>query len=311
MPTLLQITPIHADAQQRLDRDYTVITAKLPAIDATWLAAHGAGIEGVVTGGHLGIPNALVAGLPQLKVIGINGVGYDKVDLDFVREKGVRVSNTPDVLTEDVADLAIGLTLSLLRRLPHAHDHVRSGKWPQGEMPLARKLSGKRVGIIGLGRIGREVAKRLSGFTDKISYTDRAEQPGVPFTFYPDAVALAKEVEILIVCAAASASTRKLVDCKVLEALGSDGVLVNIARGSIVDEAALVDALRDKVIAGAALDVFEDEPNVPAALREMDHVITTPHIASGTHETRRAMGELMLDNLDAFFANRAMPTPVV
>ncbi|MDP9095824.1 MAG: 2-hydroxyacid dehydrogenase [Pseudomonadota bacterium] len=311
MPTLLQIASLHADAQQRLDRDYTVIKAELPAIDAAWLAAHGAAIDGVVTGGHLGIPNTLVAGLPQVRVIGINGVGYDRVDLDFMREKGIRVSNTPDVLTDDVADLAIGLTLSLLRRLPQAHQHVLAGKWPQGEMKLARKLSGKRVGIIGFGRIGRAVAKRLGGFTDKISYTDRVEQQDAPFTFYPDAVALAKEVDILIVCAAASASTRKLVDRAVLEAIGPTGFLVNIARGSIVDEAALVDALRDHVIAGAALDVFEDEPNVPAALREMDNVVLTPHIASGTHETRRAMGELMLDNLDAFFANRPMPTPVV
>lgn len=307
MPTLLQVTPIHPDAQARLDRDYTVIHAVLPEIDAAWLAAHGAKVEGLVTGGHLGVPAALMTALPNLKVVGINGVGYDKVDLALARSRGVRVANTPDVLTEDVADLAVGLALSLLRRLPHAHGHVRAGKWPQGEVPLARKLSGKRVGIVGLGRIGRAAAKRFGGFTDHISYTDVARQD-VPFTFHPDAVALAREVEILVVCAAASASTRRLIGSAVFEALGADGVLVNVARGSIVDEAALVAALRSGTIAGAALDVFEDEPHVPTDLHAMDNVITTPHIASATHETRRAMGELMLDNLDAFFSGRDMPT---
>ena len=310
MPTLLQLAPIHADAQRRLERDYTVVAAKLPEIDEAWLAQNAAKVDGVVTGGHLGIPNALVPALPNLKIVAINGVGYDKVDLDFARSRGLRVSNTPDVLTEDVADLAVGLALSLLRRLPHAHGHVRAGKWPQGEMPLARRLSGKRIGILGLGRIGRAVAKRFAGFTDRIGYADVVKHD-VPFAYYPDAVALAREVDILVVCAAASASTRKLIGREVFEALGPDGFLVNVARGSIVDEAALVEALRAGAIAGAALDVFEDEPNVPAALHGMDHVITTPHIASGTHETRRAMGELMLDNLDAFFAGKALPTPVV
>ena len=310
MPTLLQIAPLHPHAQKRLERDYTIVTAELPAIDAAWLTQHAGKIEGVVTGGHLGIPSAVVEGLPRLKIIGINGVGYDKVDLELAKRRGLRVSNTPDVLTEDVADLAVGLTLSLLRRLPHAHGHVRAGKWPQGEMPLARKLSGKRIGIFGLGRIGRAVAKRFAGFTDHISYTDVTKHD-VAFPYFPDAVALAREVDILVVCAAASTSTRKLIGREVFEALGSDGFMVNIARGSIVDEVALVEALRNGVIAGAALDVFEDEPNVPPALHEMDNVITTPHIASGTHETRRAMGELMLDNLDAFFAGRVMPTPVV
>ncbi len=310
MPKLLQITPLYPDSQRRLERDYTIVAAELPRIDAAWLRDNAAGIEGVVTGGHLGLPNAIMEALPDLKVIGINGVGYDRIDLDFVRGRGLRVANTPDVLTEDVADLAVGLTLSLLRRLPHAHAHVRAGRWPSGEMALARKLSGKRIGIFGMGRIGRAVAKRFNGFTDHIAYTDVAEQ-AVPFRFYPDLVSLAREVEILVVCAAASASTRKVVNRAVLEALGPDGVLVNIARGSIVDEAALVEALERGTIAGAALDVFEDEPNVPPALHAMDHVVTTPHIASGTHETRRAMGDLMIDNLDAFFAGKPLPTPVV
>jgi lactate dehydrogenase-like 2-hydroxyacid dehydrogenase len=310
MPTLLQLCPIHPEAQTRLDAGYTLIRTDLPAVDAAWLAQHAAGIEGVVTGGHLGIPSTLLTALPNLKIVAINGVGYDKIDLDLARSSSVRVTNTPDVLTEDVADLAVGLTLSLLRRLPQAFAFVQAGKWPGGEIPLARKLSGKRIGIFGLGRIGRAVAKRFAGFTDHIAYTD-VVQHDVPFTYYPDSLALAGACDIFVICAAASGSTRKVIGAPVFKALGPGGVLVNIARGSIVDEPALVQALQDGTLGGAALDVFEDEPNVPSALMTMENVIVTPHIASGTHETRRAMGDLMIDNLDAFFAGRALPTAVV
>ena len=310
MPTILQIAGLYPDAQARLEHDYAVLRAEVPAIDDAWLQQHAAKVEGVVTGGHLGIPPALMTALPGLKIIGINGVGYDKVDLELARSRKVRVSNTPDVLTDDVADLAVGLTLSLLRRLPHAHAHVRGGHWGRAEMALAIKLSGKRVGIFGLGRIGRAAAKRFAGFTDAIGYTDMAKHD-VPYMFYPDAVALAKASDVFVVCAAASAATRRVIGDAVFDALGPKGVLVNIARGSLVDEPALVQALQQGRLGGAALDVFEDEPHVPEALLTMDNVITTPHIASGTHETRRAMGDLMLDNLDAFFAGRPLLTAVV
>jgi lactate dehydrogenase-like 2-hydroxyacid dehydrogenase len=309
MPTLLQITGIHPDTQARLDAAYTIIHAELPAIDDAWLAENAAKIEGIVTGGHLGVPATLMKALPKLKVIGINGVGFDKVDLDLARSRGVRVANTPDVLTEDVADLAVGLTLALLRRLPQGHAYVVSGKWLKGEMALARKLSGKRVGIFGFGRIGRAAAKRFSGFTDAIVYSDVAKQD-VPYAYYPDAVALAGACDVLVICAAASSSTRKLIGKAVFEALGPNGVVVNVARGSIVDEPALVAALRDGKLGGAALDVFEDEPNVPAELMAMDNVVLTPHIASATHETRKAMGDLMAANIDACFAGKEMPTPL-
>jgi len=310
MPTLLQITAIHPETQARLAAVYTVVPAELAEIDDAWLAENASKIDGIVTGGHLGVPATLMTALPNLKVIGINGVGYDKVDLDLARSRGIRVANTPYVLTDDVADLAVGLTLSLLRRLPQAHAHVIAGKWPKGELALARKLSGKRVGIFGLGRIGRAAAKRFSGFTDAIAYADVIRHD-VPYAYYPDAVSLAGACDILVVCAAAAASTRRMISTEVLDALGPDGVLVNVARGSIVDEPALVAALRDGRLGGAALDVFEDEPNVPAELLSMEHVVLTPHIASATHETRRAMGDLMTDNLDAFFAGAEMPTPVV
>lgn len=310
MPTLLQIASLHPDAQARLASSYTLLAAELTKIDEAWLGAHADAIDGIVTGGHLGVPPALMRALPKLKVIGINGVGYDKIDLDLARSLGVRVANTPDVLTEDVADLAIGLTLALLRRLPHAHAHVQAGGWPKGERPLATKLSGKRVGIFGFGRIGRAVAKRFAGFTDKIAYTDVARQD-TPLTYVADPAALAHDSDIFVICAAASSSTRRIVGRPLFDALGPKGVLINVARGSIVDEPALVAALQDGRLGGAALDVFEDEPHVPAALLGMENVITTPHIASGTHETRRAMGDLMIDNLDAFFAGRPMPTAVV
>ena len=309
MPTLLQITSIHPDAQARLSAWYELIRAELSDIDAQWLGQNAAKVEGLVTGGHLGAPAALMTALPNLKVIGINGVGFDQIDLDLARRRGVRVANTPDVLTDDVADLAVGLTIALLRRLPLADAHVRAGKWPSGGTPLATKVSGKRIGIFGLGRIGRAVAKRFAGFTDSIGYTDVVRHD-VPFAFYPDAAALAAGSDILVIAAAASASTRRIIGTPVFDALGASGALVNVARGSIVDEPALVLALQEGRLGGAALDVFEDEPNVPQALLTMQNVVLTPHIASATNETRRAMGELMIDNLDAFFSGKPLPTPV-
>jgi hydroxypyruvate reductase len=189
MPTLLQLTAIHPDAQSRLAASYDLLPVALRSIDDAWLAQNAAKVDGIITGGHLGVPSALLGALPNLKVIGINGVGYDKVDLELARSRGVRVANTPDVLTDDVADLAIGLTIALLRRLPSAQAFVRAGNWPKGEMPLATKVSGKRIGIFGLGRIGLAVAKRFGGFTDAIGYTD-VERRDVPFAYHPDPLSL-------------------------------------------------------------------------------------------------------------------------
>ena len=310
MPTLLQVTSIHPDAQARLNKSYELLYAELPNIDADWLAQNAKAVDGIVTGGHLGVPNPLMIALPNLKVIGINGVGFDKVDLDLARSQGVRVANTPDVLTDDVADLAVGLTFALLRRLPQSDAYLRAGRWLSGDVPLATKVSGKRIGIFGLGRIGRATARRFAGFTDRIAYTDIVEHD-VSFAYYPDAVALAAASDVFVICAAASASTRRIVGTAVFDALGPSGVLVNVARGSIVDEPALVAALQAGRLGGAALDVFEDEPNVPAALCAMENVVLTPHIASATNETRRAMGDLMIDNFDAFFASKPMPTALV
>lgn len=310
MPTLLQLSAVRPEIQEALNQRYTVHQYATLAEPDAWLADHAGEIDGVVTGGHNGIPRALMQALPNLKIIAINGVGYDRIDLDVAKQRGVRVTNTPDVLTDDVADLAVGLTLSVMRRLHHAHGHVTAGRWPGAEMPLARKVSGKRFGILGLGRIGLAVAQRLAAFNGVISYTNRTRKD-VPYRYEADLVALARESDVLVVCAAASAATKGVVNAEVLTALGPQGFLINIARGSIVDEPALVTALQTGTIAGAGLDVFADEPHVPQALWTLDNVVLTPHIASATHETRGAMGQLMLDNLAAYFAGHTLITPVV
>jgi lactate dehydrogenase-like 2-hydroxyacid dehydrogenase len=268
-------------------------------------------IKAIVTGGHLGAPADVMERLPNLQMIAINGVGFDKVDLAMAKARGIRVSNTPDVLTADVADLAVGLTLALTRKIAEGDQFVRSGAWPQGPLGLGRKFSGLRYGIFGLGRIGKAIAKRLAGFDVEIAYCDIAEQPDTGFAYHRTVTALAADVDVLIIAAAASGSTTNIVDQTVLEALGKDGLLVNVARGSIVDEPALVQAITSGAIAGAALDVFADEPRVPAELIASDRVVLTPHIASGTVDTRLAMGNLMLANLDAFAAGKDLITPVV
>ena len=248
--------------------------------------------------------------LPSLGIVAIAGVGFDRVDLEMARARGVRVTNTPNVLTEDVADFAVGLMIATLRRIQAGDDYIRNGRWPGGEMELARKVSGRRYGIIGLGRIGQAIARRLQGFGGSIAYTDVKPQD-VPFTFYPTLVELAGASDILIVAAAGGPTTRNLVGRDVLAALGPNGYLINVARGSIVDQLALVEALQQGQLAGAGLDVFADEPNVPDVLLKLSNVTVTPHVASATVEAREQMARLMLDNLAAFFAGKPLPTPVV
>jgi lactate dehydrogenase-like 2-hydroxyacid dehydrogenase len=267
-------------------------------------------IRGVVTGGHVGIPTDLAAALPALEIVAINGVGFDKVDLAQARGRGYRVTNTPDILTEDVADLAIGLVLALSRRLVEGDRHVRDRRWLAGDLGLGRKVSRRRYGIVGLGRIGRAIARRLEAFDAKIGYTDRAALD-VPYPFYDTLASLAAETDVLIVAAAASPETRRLIDATVIDALGPQGMLVNVARGSLVDESALVAALLAGRLGGAALDVFEDEPRVHPGLLELDNVVLTPHIASATHEAREAMGLLCVEALRAVLVDGRRPEHVV
>lgn len=270
----------------------------------------GPSVRGVFTTGATGIDAALAGRLPKLEIVAVHGVGVDAVAFDALDPRGIRVTNTPDVLTEDVADLAVALLLAIGRRLPQLDRHVRAGAW-EAKKPLlpARSLRGKVAGIVGLGRIGRAVATRLESFGMQIRYFQRSTADS-PYPRSGSLLDLAHESDYLIVCAPGGAATRAMVDAAVLDALGPAGTLVNIARGSLVDEAALVAALQQGRLGAAALDVFADEPRVPAALRELDNVVLTPHVGSFTVETRTAMGMLAVANLEAHFAGKPLPTRV-
>jgi lactate dehydrogenase-like 2-hydroxyacid dehydrogenase len=262
----------------------------------------------VVTGGHIGCPAELMRELPALGLVAINGVGFDKVDLSLSASRGVAVSNTPDVLTEDVADLAVGLVIALKRRIAVGDSFVRSGKWAEGDMPLGRKVTGSRFGIIGLGRIGYAIAQRLTPFGE-VAYTARSEKQG-SHAYFASAFELAEWADVLVVACAATGETKGLVGEALLLALGPQGILVNVSRGSVVDEKALMAALDSGAIAGAALDVFADEPVVPERLLRSERTVLTPHVGSATVETRQAMADLVLANITAFLAGRPLETPI-
>jgi len=301
----LQMRPFSPWFEQELQSRYQVHRWFEVAQAEHFLAAHAGAIQAVITGGELGIQPELMARLPSLRIVAINGVGFDKVDLEECRRRGVRVTTTPNVLTEDVADLAVGLIIALLRGIPDSDRHVRDGHWKNGERQLARKVSGRRFGIVGLGQIGSAIAQRLAPF-GPVAYCDVTRKQ-VPYEFVDSPVELARWCDVLILATAANAATRRLIGRQALEALGPAGYLVNVARGSLVDEPELISALREDRIAGAALDVFEDEPNVPPALRSAAKTVLTPHIASATVETREAMARAVLTNLDAFFAGQNVP----
>ena len=267
-------------------------------------------IRAVATGGMLGLSRELMDRLPALEIIAVNGIGTDAVDLDEARRRGVRVTTTPDVLTDDVADLAMALLLAAFRRLCESDRFVRAGRWPLAGLPVARRVTGKRLGILGLGRIGRAIARRAEAFAMPVSYTDLRAAEGVSYRFVPDLVDLAGNVDALVVAASGGAGSKHLVNTTVLNALGPEGVLINVARGSVVDEVALVAALVDGRLGGAGLDVFTNEPNVPSALWSMEQVVLQPHRASATLETRADMGDLLVANLAAHFAGQALPAAV-
>ena len=267
-------------------------------------------IRAISGSGESKVPASLIAQLPALEMISVFGVGYDGYDVTAARARGVPLTNTPDVLTDEVADMGLGLMLSIARRIPQADKYVREGHWPSGPMPLARKVSGARLGIVGLGRIGQAIAIRAASFGMQIAYTTRTPRSDVAYRYFPTALALAAEVDFLMVITPGGAATRGLINAEVFKALGPEGYLINVARGSVVDQTALISALKEGAIAGAALDVFEDEPNVPEALRTMDNVVLTPHIASATWQTRQAMADLAFGNLQAHFAGKPLLTPV-
>lgn len=284
---------------------------RLPDTDRNaFLAAHGPEFDAIVTSAPIGADAALIGALPNLKLIAGFGVGFDKVDREAALKRGVRVSYTPDVLNDCVADLAFALLLDVARGVSASDRFVRRGDWLQGRFPIMSKASGKRIGILGLGRIGQAVARRAAGFDMEVGYCNRVPVPGVPHVYLPSPAELARWCDFFVVTVAGGPATHHLVGREVLDALGPEGFLINVARGTVVDEAALVEALRARRIAGAGLDVFEDEPRVPAALLGLDNVVLTPHVASGTAETRAAMADLVIENVRAFFATGVLKTPV-
>jgi len=273
------------------------------------LADVGPRIRGVVTGGAKGISNALMDQLPALQIVAISGIGTDAVDLRHAAARGIDVTTTPGVLTADVADLAMGLIISTLRRLGEGERLVRDGQWGTLNLPLARRVSGAALGIIGLGQVGKAIARRAAAFDMDIAYNGLHEQPDSGYRFEADLVALARSVDVLVVAASADGG-QVLVTAEVLDALGPQGYLVNVARGKLVDEQALVEALREHRIAGAGLDVFVDEPYVPPTLCALDQVSLQPHRGSATLQTRLEMGRIVLRNLQACFAGEVPPNRV-
>jgi hydroxypyruvate reductase len=269
---------------------------------AAHLREHGVRYVGVAGSAAVGVDAALIAALPNLQVISSFGVGLDKIDLAAAQARGIAVGYTPDVLNDCVADTAFGLLLDAARGFSAADRFVRRGEWPNGAYPLTRKVSGAKLGIVGMGRIGRSIAQRSTGFEMAVRYHSRRPVADVPWPHEPSLLELARWADFLVLITAGGAGTRHLVNAEVLDALGPRGFLVNVARGSVVDEAALIAALREKRIAGAGLDVFENEPHVPAELMALDNVVLLPHVASGTEETRQAMADRVFDNLQSFFA---------
>ena len=305
-----KLSPMYSD---RLAATCT-LHPPLHQTDPAALAAVAPRIRAIAAGGDSTVSAALIAQLPALEIISVMGVGYDGVDVAAAKARGVMVTHTPDVLNDDVADLALGLMLSASRQLPAADRWVREGRWLAGAMPLARKMSGARLGIVGMGRIGQAIAQRALAFGMSIAYTARSAKAALPYRYLPSAEALAADSDFLVLITPGGAGTRHLIDAKVLAALGSSspqkGILINVARGSVVDELALIDALERGVIAGAGLDVFEAEPQVPARLLALPQVVLSPHIGSATANTRQAMATLAFDNLRLQLAGQAVRTPV-
>jgi lactate dehydrogenase-like 2-hydroxyacid dehydrogenase len=293
---------------EALEREFTVHDAIAEPDKVAALRPAAARVRGVVTNAMTGLSANLIEALPELELCAVMGVGLETTDLVAARQRGIVVTTTP-VLYDDVADLAVILALCACRRIVQADRFVRSGRWLQGRIAPARKFSGKRAGILGLGRIGTALAPRLAAFGLRVGYYDPLPKSGVPYRAYATPLELAQNSDILFLCAAGQGAGH-IVTADILDALGPEGVFVNVARGWLVDEPALVRALVDGRLGAAGLDVFEDEPQVPEALLGLDNVVLTPHIASNTEETMHAMGECVLDNVRSWFAGKGAVTPV-
>jgi len=307
---VIAASPLYPPVMEVLTATYAVHHLYQAKDRAAFLAPLKDSVRGIATFSGK-VDAALMAALPRLEIVASMTIGLDHVDLEAARARGIRVTNTPDVLTDDVADLAIGLMIAVARRLMVADHFVREGGWLKGPLALQSKLGGTTLGVLGMGRIGQAIAKRATAMNMTIVYHNPRPKPDLPYRYYPDLATMAADVQYLVIACPGGAATRRLVGARVIEALGPKGTVINIARGSVIDQAALVTALAERKLAGAGLDVFEDEPRVPEALTKLDCVVLTPHVGSATQATRLAMGRLMLDNLAAQFAGKAPLTPAV
>ena len=307
---VLMTGPMYPGTVAELEQAYTVHKYWTAPDKDALVASVADRITAVASSNSGGIGAALMAKLPKLRTIAHFGVGYDTVDVDAARKRGIAVTNTPDVLTEEVADLALALMLATVRRIPQGDRYVREGKWLKGPMALTESCQGKTLGIVGAGRIGRAIARRAEAMNMKIAYQGPSRKRDLSWPYHANPVDLARESDILMVACPGGEATRNLVNAAVIDAIGPTGFLVNIARGSVVDEPALLKALQENRIAGAGLDVFADEPRVPEAFFALENVVLQPHVASATHQTRAAMGKLVVDNLAAHFAGKPLLTPV-
>ena len=306
---VLLMCPLYPPTQRRLEETYQVHPLWTAKDQDALIKAVAPTCRVVVTSGGRGIDGATLAKLPRVKLVTCFGVGVDAIDLGYCASHGIAVTNTPDVLTDDVADLAVALMLATLRRVAEADRFVRAGKWLKGALPLATTVAGRKVGIVGMGRIGQAIADRCRAFKTEIGYFGPRRKP-VEGQYFSDLVELATWADVLVAACPGGEATRKLVSGKVLEALGSQGHFVNISRGSVVDQPAMVKLLVSGKLGGAGLDVFDDEPNVPAELLTLESVVLQPHQASATAQTRQAMGDLTVGNADAFFAGKSLLTPL-
>lgn len=308
---ILMTAPMMPVVIDALDKAFTLHRLWEHEDRESFLHDIGPRIRGVATSTLFGRMDAtLFEHMPNLEIVSSFGVGYDNVDVTEAAKRQVIVTNTPDVLNDEVADLTIGLLLATLRKIPQADRYLRDGKWLKASFPLSATLRERKVGIVGLGRIGKAIAKRLEGFDVSIAYHGRTRQEGVAYTYYPTLIGMAEACDVLIVITPGGAGTKHLIGADVLKALGPTGVLINVARGSVVDEKALIEALTSGTILTAGLDVYDDEPRVPQELIDMEHVVLLPHIASGSVHTRNAMGQLVADNLISWFNGKGPLTPV-
>lgn len=308
--TILALGTLLPAEMDELEQDFRVIRLSKEADPEATLQQHRNDIVGIISSPMKKVNRHLIESLPNLEIISQFGIGVDNIDLAAAKERHIYVTNTPDLVTNDTADIALSLLLSCARRTVEGDAYVRVGKWANGPMPLGVTLTGKTVGIVGLGRIGQAVARRASVFDMNVIYYGRREKPESGYSFYPDLIALAEASDFMILTVSGGAETRHLVNADVLKALGREGFLINVARGSVVDEEALLIALSNRDIAGAGLDVFDNEPHVPEALYTMDNVVLLPQVGTATAETRKKMGQLVLANLRAHFNGEPLKTPV-